>query len=98
MQYCLHITVLYKSTTVKNEAKKEKFNKAEHKLFVRVLDKYGHLVLGIWVQALPLHCFLFKKNTCFNLPYKFIQVYKWVLAILYMYMYSCHKNPGIDYM
>ena len=75
MQYCLHITVLYKSTTVKNEAKKEKFNKAEHKLFVRVLDKYGHLVLGIWVQALPLHCFLFKKNTCFNLPYKFIKVY-----------------------
>ena len=89
MQYCLHITVLYKSTTVTNEAKKEKFNKAEHKLFVRVLDKYGHLVLGIWVQALPLHCF--------NLPYKFIQVYKWVLAI-YMYMYSCRKNPGIDYM
>lgn len=46
----------------KERSKKKKFNKAENKLFVRVLDKYGHLVLGIWVQALPLHCFLFKKR------------------------------------
>ena len=45
----------------KEQSKKKKFYKAKYK-FVGVLDRSGHLVLGIWVQALPSHCFLLQKD------------------------------------
>ena len=37
--YILHITILYKSITIKNEAKQQEISNAMHK-FVGVLDKY----------------------------------------------------------